>query len=438
MLQQVRQLAIPVLILAGGAGGLFWLSTWNQPPVRVVAPSQSPLVETQSVEAHTDSFPIRIHGVVVPFREIRIAAEVTGRIVKKADGLRSGRFVPAGTPLVTVDPEPYQLELEKLAHEARQASIDHQRTTLEVEHTATLILLGEQRLTLATRELARLDELQELNASTQAERDRAERDVLDARDALATLRSRRDALPLQLAGLQSKSDLIGSRQKGATLDLSRTRIVAPLDAIVTADLQETGSFVERGDHLLTLQDPSQFEVTCRLRSEDLFWLRESVELSPGADARKVAFELPEVPATVTFETVGESYTWQGRLARADGSGFDATTRTLACRVVVDQPLREASSGPPALIAGMFVEVQFHVTPRTELLAIPLAALQPDGQVWVITDGKLAVHRVRAVRVTRSIVLLRADRTKITPGARVVVSTLPIAFDGMDVRERPVP
>jgi len=46
--------------------------------------------------------------------------------------------------------------------------------------------------------------------------------------------------------------------------------------------------------------------------------------------------------------------------------------------------------------------------------------------------------VRAVRVTRSIVLLRADRTKITPGARVVVSTLPIAFDGMDVRERPVP
>ena len=438
MLQQVRQLAIPLLILAGGTGGLFWLSTWNQPPVRVVAPSQSPLVETQSAEAHTDSFPIRIHGVVVPFREVRMAAEVAGRIVAKADGLRGGRFVLAGTPLITIDPEPYQLEIEKLAHEARQATIERRRVTLETRSTSTLITLAEKRLLLATRELVRLDELAEMNASTQAERDRAERTVLESRVDLATLQSRRDELPLQQAGLRARSDLISSRKKGAALDLSRTQIVAPLDAIVTADLQEVGSYVEPGDHLLTLQDPSQFEVTCRLRSEDLFWLQESAEPSPDTDALKAAFELPEVPATVTYETAGESFTWQGRLARADGSGFDATTRTLACRVVVDQPRREADSGPPALITGMFVEVQINVTPRTELLAIPRDALQPDGQVWVITDGQLAVHRVRAIRVTESIVLLRADRTDITPGARVVVSTLPIAFDGMDVRERPVP
>ena len=185
-----------------------------------------------------------------------------------------------------------------------------------------------------------------------------------------------------------------------------------------------------------------------MRSEDLYWLQDSAGLISDANAvdtvpietavLKAAFELPEVDVTVTFKTLGESYTWQGRLARSDGSGFDATTRTLACRVVVEQPLRSADAGPPALIAGMFVEVVTDVMPRTELLAIPRGALQPDGQVWVIDDGKLAVHRVRPARVTESVVLLRADRVGIESGSKVVVSTLPIAFDGMDVRERPAP
>ena len=448
MFQQLRQLVIPALILAGGAGGLFGLSAMNEPPTRIAVPSQPPLVETRLAEAHADSFPIRVNGVVVPYREIRISAEVDGRIVLKAEGLRSGKIVSAGTPLMTIDPEPFELELEKLTLEDKQASIEQQQISIESKQIATLISLVEKRLELATREFTRSEKLKATNASSQAERDLAERTVLEVQDALELLQNRRELLPLREAGLQTKSDLISSRRKGAALDLSRTEIIAPLVAIVTKDLQEVGSFVERGDHLLTLQDPSRFEVDCRLRSEDLYWLQDSAGLKPDANAAdtstieaaalKAAFELPEVDAAVTFKTSGESFTWQGRLARSDGSGYDATTRTLACRVVVEQPVRSADAGPPALIAGMFVEVVINVTPRTALLAIPRGSLQPDGQVWVIDDGKLIVHRVRPARVTDSVVLLRADRTGIASGSHVVVSTLPIAFDGMDVRERSAP
>lgn len=448
MLQQLRQLVIPALILAVGAGGFFWLSALNTPPTRIAAPTQPPLVETQLVETYADAFPIRVNGVVVPYREVRISAEVDGRIVMKAEGLRSGRVVSIGTPLITIDPKPYELELEKLTLEDKQASIERQQISVESKQIATLISLVEKRLELATREFTRSEKLKATNASSQAERDLAERTVLEVQDALELLQNRRELVPLREAGLQAKSDLIGSRRKGAILDLSRTEVVASLAGIVTDDLQESGSFVERGDHLFTLQDPSRFEVDCRLRSEDLYWLQDSAGLKPVANAAntsplegaalKAAFELPEVDATVTFKTAGESFNWKGRLARSDGSGFDATTRTLACRVVVEQPVRAANAGPPALIAGMFVEVVINVTPRTELLAVPRAALQPDGQVWVIDDGKLAVHRVRPARVTESVVLLRADRAGIESGSKVVVSTLPIAFDGMDVRERPAP
>ena len=448
MLQQLRQLLMPALILAGGACGLFWLSALNEPPTRITASAQLPLVETQLVEVNAGSFPIRVNGVVVPFREIRISAEVDGRIVMKAEGLRSGRVVSAGTPLITIDPEPYELELEKLTLEDKQVSIERQQISIESKQIATLISLVEKRLELAKREFTRSQKLKATNASSQAERDLAERTVLEVQDALELLQNRRELVPLRESDLQAKSDLISSHRKEAVLNLSRTEIVAPLSAIVTKDLQEVGSFVERGDHLFTLQDPSRFEVECRLRSDDLYWLQDSVGLISDANvvdtapietsALKAAFELPEVDVTVTFKTSGGSYTWQGRLVRSDGSGFDATTRTLACRVVVEQPIRSADAGPPALIAGMFVEVAIKVMPRTELLAIPRGALQPDGQVWVIDDGKLAVHRVRPARVTESVVLLRADQAGIESGSKVVVSTLPIAFDGMDVRERSAP
>jgi multidrug efflux pump subunit AcrA (membrane-fusion protein) len=443
MQQQLRQLLIPVLILAGGAGGYYWLAHWKEAPQRVVAPSLPPLVETQIAAAHSGSFPIRVHGVVVPYREVRIAAEVSGRIVKKNEAVRGGRFVAATTPLLTIDPEPYGLEIEKLDHEAKQSELEQQRAELEFKHSAKLIELAERRLELAREEVKRLALPKGEVTSTQAERDEAEQKVLQVQDVLTVLENRREVLPIQLAELQTKAKLITSRKRQAQLDLSRTQIAAPLDAIITADLQEIGNFVERGDHLLTLQDPSQFEVNCRLRSEDLFWLQDSVapdgEDQPANEKLlKAALEIPERPATVTFQTGGETFHWDGTLARTDGSRFDATTRTLACRVVVDQPLREEDSGPPSLIDGMFVDVEVSVTPRTKLLAIPRAALQPDGQVWIVSDGKLTVHRVRPVRVTESIVLLRTDRTEFKSGARLVTSSLPIAFDGMDVRERAAP
>ena len=49
-------------------------------------------------------------GVVVPFREIELAAEVAGRIVERDERCRAGNFVTQGTLLARIDPQDYQLE----------------------------------------------------------------------------------------------------------------------------------------------------------------------------------------------------------------------------------------------------------------------------------------------------------------------------------------
>jgi len=437
-MQQFRQILIPMLILAGSSGGYYWLSTWNTSPRRVIPPLQSPLVETGQATAYSGTLPIRIHGVVVPYREIRITAEVAGRIVNKHEELRSGRFVPAQTALLTIDPAPYRLELEKLDHEARQIEFEQRRSKLQLEHNVRRNKLVERRLELALQELKRLDSLQDRNALTKAVRDRAEQISLEIQNDLALLQGQGELLPLQQAEIQSRRDLIAVRKKQAEYDLSRTEITAPLDAVITADVQEAGGFVLPGDHLLTLQDLSHFEVSCRLRSDDLLWLLDAGKSTDQELSLKAALELPRVPARVIYRTSDSTLTWEGRLSRTDGTGFDAQTRTLACRVVVDRPQRPNELWPAGLINGMFVDIEIDVKPVTALLSIPRQALQPNGQVWVVHEERLTVHRVDPVRVTETILLLRADRTELKPSDRVVVSTLSTAFDGMDVRERPAP
>jgi hypothetical protein len=64
------------------------------------------------------------------------------------------------------------------------------------------------------------------------------------------------------------------------------------------------------------------------------------------------------------------------------------------RVVVEHPeegsqrsVVDKKSGPGltrvpiALMRGMFVDVVFHLRPRSELIAVPILALKPGGQVW---------------------------------------------------------
>jgi len=150
-MQQLRHILIPLFILAAGAGGYYALTVWKPPPPRTEVPYRPPLVETATASAFQDSFPLKVHGEVVPYREFRIAAEVSGRIVKKHERLRGGRYVEAETSLLTIDPEPYELELERLRQEERQVQLEEQRAMLEEKHTGKLIDLAERRLDLAKK-----------------------------------------------------------------------------------------------------------------------------------------------------------------------------------------------------------------------------------------------------------------------------------------------
>ncbi len=441
---------LPIAIIAGGVVAYFVISErLRSDPAQETDTLRATQAQVASVRPHTGGMLIEADGVVVPYREIKVATEVAGRVVERAEICRAGNYVKQGDRLVKIDPRDYQLDVERLEKEVQQAIVALDELNEEIQGAESLIAISEKELELRTRELQRLQHLGRQAVST-SDIEKAEMSELAARNALVTLSNRVRLLRVSSRRLESARDLATSNLQKARLDLQRTEILAPADGVIVNDFVEVDSFVQRGTLLFALEDTAKVEVKCKLQMEDLYWLWD--RSGPSAQALQAspsdAYDIPETNVQVVYRLSGYSdvdYIWEGRLARYDGAGLDEKTRTVPCRVVVDEPRTRTStrsSGPPALMRGMYVTIRIQVDPATPLLSIPEDALRPGNQVWRVRNGKLAIiptHFVTLLtrltdegREVRDVLVYVDDPSRLTAGDQVVVSPLTFVRTGMDI------
>lgn len=449
MLKPVLSQLVPaVLILGIGISGLVWLSGESEPPEQTAKPVVPPPVETQVLDPEIRSFTIHTDGNVVPRRVTVLSAQVSGVVIEKPETIESGRAVRAGELLLKIDPQEYQIELDQLAAELLQVDADLSRLDSEEEGQQALLKLAQREAELAAAAFARLKGLAGVNAAGVADLEAAEQTELKARTSVRTLENARRLIPEQRKRLQAQRKLTELRRQEAQLKLDWTTVTAPFDGIVSSIAVEQGNSVQAGDILLSVEDTSSMEVACTLKSDDLYWLWNSVAADTDADEPRsieaiesdaehsALAEIPSAEATVSWQTAGREFQWTGRLSRFEGGGFDARTRTVPCRVLVDHSVhRDDSDGPPALMRGMYVGVKLEVVPQDPLWQIPARAVQPDGQVWTVQDGVLRVHSLEPVRTLSDSILIRAGSSGLKAGDHVVITQMTNPLDGNQVRER---
>ena len=460
---------VTVLGLAvAAAAGLMLLREKPQPPERT---SSDPVVATVVVESDTGGFEIDVDGFVVPHRRISLAAEVAGRIVEKNDALCcAGRYVTAGTLLARIDDRDYVLEVRRLKQEERQAKASLKELSDELVGTYALIELSKEDVAIQEGELDRLRRLGRNVSITELEN--AKSKLLAARRMLTDLQNQHRLQETRKERLQAAIDLVTSRLEKAKLDLERTRIVAPVAGMIVEENVEQDDYVQRGSPLLTIEDTSKVEVKCKLELGDLYWIWGRQEAQAAVSDPNL-FQLPAQPnVTVTYELPGwqhRHYHWKGRLDRFEGFGLDTRTRTVPCRVVIDEPRRHDTEGPPVLLPGMYVTVRIPVTPDTRLLRVPERALRPGNVVWRVRNDRLDLVPVELVKLERHVappngtllsgaipssrgaaggassgatsegktaIIQVADPGALGPGDRVVVSPLEFVKSGMPVRSHP--
>ena len=379
-----------------------------------------PEAETETVESlakYSQSLDIRVTGTVVPFRQIRVAAEVDGRVVFKAEETRAGNYVKKGQLLYRIDPRDYELAVERLTRICEQEAVALRELEQEVANTNRMLSVNKEELSLHDGEIRRLESLK-AGVASQSEIDQLKRARLASVNQATSLQNQLLTMVTTRNRLELAEKLAATQLEQAKLNLSRCEIVSPCDGIIAIETAEADSYIRKGESLITIEDLESVEVSCNLRMDELMWVLDQQTMRSAAELQTVnrenAYSLPRTPATIEFCVTGREdmcYRWKGHLDRYDGSGLDPQSRTVPCRVEVDEPLAFTvngqqpnalrGSGLPALVRGMFVDVVISAKPQVDLLLVPRLAVKPGNIIWKFRPDEKALPPVAPTATDKS-------------------------------------
>ncbi|HEX2151926.1 MAG TPA: biotin/lipoyl-binding protein, partial [Stellaceae bacterium] len=163
----------------------------------------------------------------------QIAPEVSGRIIEVL--VRDHQIVEAGTPLVRLDPEPFQLALDKAEAELDKARTEVETARAQWRETENELREAENRAEYLMREAARQRMLAANGTASITKLDEAQNAAVVARARVAIVKSRLARMLAALGGDPEMSTdehpLVREKKAErdrAQLDLERTAITAPI------------------------------------------------------------------------------------------------------------------------------------------------------------------------------------------------------------------
>lgn len=385
--------ALPIIPILVGVGGFAVLkATAPRPPV-VEPRERAWRVETVSAAPASHRPVLRLYGRVEAPDRVRAAAPVAGRLLEVR--VRDGDRVAAGEVIARLDPR----DLEPRLAQAR-AEVDKEK--LKERHDREALEQEQEILRLAQNAVARADKVQAQRYGSESSVDEARQQLARARLSVTLREQALAEHPARLAVLQAKLE-------EAERDAARGEVVAPFAARIGRVEAAAGDQLQPNQAILTLYPVDGLYVRAKVpnsRSEEL-----RVALAAGERLRAHGSYAGRA-MEATLERLG---------GEAEARGVDALLRL---------------SGDADAPLGAFVDLVLERPAATDTLALPFAALHGGDKVFVVRDARL--HGVPIERVGEvdgpggGLVLVRAP--ELAAGARVVVTHLPNAVEGLKVEE----
>lgn len=369
----VLRYVAPILVIAVGVLAARALIAAKKAPPKVERPARVLPVEVAVVESFEAQPTFEAYGVVRPQGELSLRPIVGGPVVEVHPNMTVGGRVSKGDVLFRVDPRDFELNVatSNAALLSAKADLAIEEGQAAVAKSEWALLDGEVKATAAGKSLALREPY--------LERSRA-----------------------NVASAEAQLDQ-------ARLNLSRTAVVAPFDAVILSENLEVGAQVSAGGEVAVLVDTAAFLIEVTM---------------PASRIQGLDFESGE--AEVRLSGSDESEPRQGRLLRLAGE-VDAAGRMARVQIAVPNPL----SGAQPLLLGSYLAVDVPLKAIPGALSIPRAALREGDVVWLPKDGKeLALQGVH-------VALRRDDDVLITDGLsagdQVIVSSIAVPLPGTALR-----
>ncbi len=315
-------------------------------------------VTTEAIKARDLEAVVSASGKVQAKRFVNISADTMGRVVNLA--VNEGDRVTKGQFLLQIDPRNL-----KTAVDRGEAGLGAARSTLQ----QLQVSVGSAKVQLeqATDTLRRQQDLWDRGLTTKEAFDRA---VNDKRLAESTLAEREQQVETQQRRINQDLATLES----ARYDLSKVRIEAPFDGVVTRRNIEEGETVvigtmnNAGTVLLTIADMSVIEAEVEVDETDI------PSLAMGQPTKITIDALPDREFTGRVTEIGNSPIQ----ATASGGARQATNFKVV--VTLDEEI-------PEVRPGFTCTADITTATRQQAVAVPIQAttirevrLDKDGQI----------------------------------------------------------
>ena len=370
-----------VVIMAGIVGAAYITKTAptarRRPPAKI-----TPLVEVAQLQRGTHHVAVQAMGTVVPAKEIVLESRVSGEIVALHPSFTEGGYLEKGSEVLRIDPVDYQLAVT-----LAQAKVKDSESLLKVADEEAAAAVEEWRL---------------LNPENPKD---------DPIPALVAKKPQLEAARARLAA--ERAEL-----QQAQLNLARTRIYAPFNAVVRKKFVDVGSQVSNQEQLAELVGTDVYWIQASIPVDRLNWISiPSRAGETGSEVRIFHRNENEHSGTV-IKLLGDLET-EGRMAR------------ILIEVKDPLGLKAAEKKQLPLLIGEYLRIEIEGRQLEDVYRIPRAALRDNNRIWVASsDGKLKIREVDILWRDAQTVLFR-DGLK--AGDRLIVSELAAPIDGMPVQ-----
>ena len=342
-----------------------------------IVQDQRPDVAVLTVEGATYNARISGYGETQTHYSLTLTAQTSGQVIEQSTQLESGCQVKKSDVLIQLEDSDYQ------------SAVADAKSDLA---SARLSFLEEQRE--ASQALA---EWKASGLSGEPDSDLVLHEPqLEAAEAAVT----------------KAEAALASAEKNVT----RTKIIAPFNAIVVERLTAPGSYLQAGTAVATLYSTDMIEVAVPLSTRDWKNLPETTTL--------IGSSWP-----VELKGVENGQTWPGRVLRA-AQHVDSTSRQRTLIVAVDSPLDQV----PPLLPGTFVEGGVNGSDVENVWKLPNSALSQRGEIWYVTEGGiLARFSTEPLFSNESSIYINVPDEFAQTSVKIVIHPLSSYLPGMKVR-----
>lgn len=294
------------------------------------------------------------YGTARSMREADVAAQIASTIVERPNHIEPGARVAQGDLLVRLEDREFvaRATRSRLAIAALRSQLDG--LDIEERTLAANVRSTNENVELLHHELELMQTAARDSGVSQVEIDRLRRQIILAENSARNIRQQLDLIPIQRARLGAEIGVEESNLELADIDLSRTRIVAPISGVLQEVMVREGERVAPGELIAHITDLSRMEVPLAVP------LGASGNIGIGAQI------------TLRPSSRG-SVKWHGTVARLSPDA-DPNTRTFTVFVEYEQ---ELDNDGPALLPGQFVTAELPAKASRQAVLVPRTAIVDD-------------------------------------------------------------